>query len=176
MVNAALRARIDAVGERETLYERAVAELAPALSRVAAGYEADPELRRDLLQDMHAALWHSLARFDGRCSLKTWTWRVAHNVGATHLGRHKKHRLVELDELPVEADLEQRVDTARALEKLSRLIHALAPADRQLVLLYLEGLEASVIAEVTGLSPSNVATRVHRLKAALARQFQEGAR
>ncbi|MDP3156806.1 MAG: sigma-70 family RNA polymerase sigma factor [Archangium sp.] len=161
--------------DRDRLYREAIQQLAPALARVAAGYEADREVRRDLLQEMHAALWHSLSLFDGRCALKTWTWRVAHNVGAAHLGKHRT-RFVELEELPVEHDLEGNLDRSRALARLTELVHALKAADRQLLLLYLEGLDAVSIAEVTGLSSSNVATRVHRLKAALARRFQEGAR
>lgn len=175
-MTATLGVQIHVVGQQQELYGSAVAALGPSMARVAAGYEADPELRRDLLQDMHAALWHSLARFDGRCSLKTWTWRVAHNVGATHLARHRKNRLVELDEVPIHPDVEGAVDTARALQRLRALIHSLTVADRQLVLLYLEGLEATAIAEVTGLSASNVATRVHRIKATLTRRFREGVR
>lgn len=176
MVNAALSAKLGRVTDQDRLYREAVAQLAAALSRVATGYEADPELRRDLLQDMHAALWRSFATYDGRCSLKTWTWRVAHNVGASHLGRQRHTRFVELEEVAVLDDVEGRVDRARRLAQLTTLIHTLAPNDRQLVLLYLEGLDAGSISDVTGLSSSNVATRLHRLKATLARRFQEGAR
>lgn len=175
MVNAALRSKVGPVGHRDRLYAQAIAALGSALARVAAGYEADREVRRDLLQEMHTALWRSLEAFDGRCALKTWTWRVAHNVGASHLARQRM-RFVELDELPVEHDAEEALDRSRALVRLTGLVHALAPVDRQLLLLYLEGLDARALSEVTGLSTSNVATRVHRLKAALARRFQEGAR
>lgn len=161
--------------DRETLFAEALAQLGPALARTAAGYEADRELRRDLLQEMHTALWRSLETFDGRCSIKTWTWRVSHNVGAMHLSRQRV-RFVELEELVQPTEAEADLDRARALERLTALIHALATADRQLVLLYLEGLDASQISDVTGLSNSNVATRIHRLKALLARRFHEGAR
>lgn len=173
MVNAALAGKVGPVKDRETLYREASGALAPALARVAAGYEADRELRRDLLQEMHTALWRSLENFDGRCSLKTWTWRVAHNVGATHLGR-RRAQFVELEELGGDDDVEARLDRARALSRLTQLVHALEAPDRQLLLLYLEGLEAAAIAEVTGLSSSNVATKIHRLKAALTRRFHEG--
>lgn len=164
------------VRDRERLYREAIGQLAPAMARVAAGYEADREVRRDLLQEMHAALWHSLDTFDGRCSLKTWTWRVAHNVGSMHLSKHRA-KFVELEDLgPDEHDAEAKLDRNRALQKLTGLVHALKAPDRQLLLLYLEGLDAASISEVTGLSSSNVATRVHRIKAALARRFHEGAR
>lgn len=173
-MNATLALSHPVERDREKLYQQAVSELGAAMSRVAAGYEADRELRRDLMQEMHASLWLSLASFDGRCSLKTWTWRVSHNVGASHLGKQKNAKFVELEEVVVLDDVEAKVDRTRTLERLTKLIHALKPLDRQLVLLYLEGLDALVISEVTGLSAANVATRVHRLKATLAKKFHEG--
>ena len=174
-MNAALVGKVGVVRDRDKLFSEALSQLGPALARVAAGYEADREVRRDLLQEMHAALWRSLEAFDGRCSLKTWTWRVAHNVGASHLGRHRA-KFVELEDLAVENDVEAWLDRSRALERLTGLVHALKAADRQLLMLYLEGLDAGLISEVTGLSTSNVATKIHRLKATLARRFHEGAR
>jgi RNA polymerase sigma-70 factor (ECF subfamily) len=172
-VNVALARKVRVVKDRDRLYREAIAQLAPALARVAAGYEADREVRRDLLQEMHAALWRSLETFDHRCSLKTWTWRVAHNVGSMHLGRQRA-RFVELEELPADApDVEAKLDRDRALQRLTGLVHALKAPDRQLLLLYLEGLDAAQMAEITGLSTSNVATRIHRIKAALARRFHE---
>ena len=60
------------------MYADAVAAYGSALGRLSRGYEVDGERRRDLLQDIHLALWQSLDRFDARCSLRTWTYRVAH--------------------------------------------------------------------------------------------------
>jgi RNA polymerase sigma-70 factor (ECF subfamily) len=56
------------------------------------------------------------------------------------------------------------------------IIHRLGPPDRQVALLYLEDLDAAAIGEITGLSPGAVATKIHRLKALLARRFAEGGR
>ena len=55
-----------------------------------------------------------------------------------------------------------------------RLIYTLKPADRQVILMYLEGLDAASIGEITGMSSGNVATKVHRIKQVLARRFHEG--
>lgn len=160
---------------RDALYRQVTEAFGPALARLAAGYEADADKRRDLLQDVHAALWTSLASFDGRASLRTWVYRVAHNVAASHLGRHARARFVELDEEPSsDVDVEASVSRALVLQRLHALIHALPPVDRQVMLLYLEGLDALSIGEVVGLTPATVATRVHRLKAALARRVREG--
>ena len=54
-------------------------------------------------------------------------------------------------------------------------LNRLKPLDRQIILLYLEGEQAASIAEVTGLSPVNVAAKVHRIKALLNRPLGEGA-
>ncbi len=52
---------------------------------------ANSDKRRDLLQEIHVALWRSLARFDGRCSMRTWVYRVAHNIATSHVIRPKTH-------------------------------------------------------------------------------------
>jgi len=164
-----------APSRRHVLYE-AVATLGAAVARLARAYEADPERCRDLQQDIHAEVWHSLARFDGRCSLRTWVYRVAHNVACTHVARARRRPdavlvgLDELAEMPADGDgdaTDRRLDMSRLLA----LIHRLPPLDRQFILLHLEGMDAEDIAEVTGLSLVNVHTKRHRLKKILAERF-----
>jgi RNA polymerase sigma-70 factor, ECF subfamily len=152
------------------LYEQASSELGPALERLARSYELDDHEREDLLQEIHLALWRSLEGFDGRCSLRTWVYRVAHNVGASHVLKQRRRRpesLVTLEALEgkrSDSDTEASVDREMTLGRLYAVIHQLHPIDRQLFLLYLEGVDAASIGEITGLSASNVATKVHRTK------------
>jgi len=63
---------------RDERYLEAAALYGAPLERMARAYEADPSRRQDLLQDVHVAIWRSLLIFDGRCSLRTWVYRVAH--------------------------------------------------------------------------------------------------
>ena len=148
------------------------------IERLARGYEADPELRRDLVQEIHAALWRSFAIFEGQCAEKSWVHRIAHNVGVSHMmtgKRRRKMALVGLDqiaELPDGDDPESSAGDRSLSDRLLATIHRLAPADRQVMLLYLEDLTAAEIAEVTGLSASAVAVRIHRLKALLAEPYR----
>jgi RNA polymerase sigma-70 factor (ECF subfamily) len=163
---------------RQELYDSAVREFGRALDRLAAGYEADPEKRHDLRQDIHFQLWRSFEAFDGRCSLRTWTFRVAHNTAATYVGRERRRnaRLVSLEEVERSspgAGSEPDVDRARALEQLSQLILNLKPLDRQIIVCYLEAMDAASIADITGLSAANVAMKIHRIKNILARRFLE---
>jgi len=163
---------------RDQLYEDAAETYGPALERLARAYEADPDLRRDLLQEIHVALWRSFEGFDHRCSLRTWIYRVAHNVGASHITRQRRlnsQTLVGLEELEnLAGDTSTDADRNHALGRLLEMIQRLKPLDRHVILSYLEGLDAVSIAEITGLSAGNVATKIHRIKTMLARQFEQG--
>ena len=163
---------------RDDLYQEAVAQFGPALARLARAYEADPEKRRDLIQDIHFQLWRSFQTYDGRCSLRTWTYRVAHNVGASHIIRQRRilSRLVSLEDLdafPDRAAGPAAADRRLNLDRLSALIRKLKPLDRQVVVSYLEGIDATSIGEIAGLSPARVAMRIHRIKSLLAKQFHK---
>jgi RNA polymerase sigma-70 factor (ECF subfamily) len=162
---------------KDDLYREAAETYGAALERLARAYEADPEARRDLLQDMHVALWRSFAGFNGRCSVRTWVYRVAHNVATSHVIRQRRTKsatfvgLEELESLPDKSAIVSEVDRQHLLERLSELILRLKPLDRQVILSYLEGQEAASIGEITGISPANVATKIHRIKCILAKRF-----
>lgn len=148
------------------------------IERMARGYEANAELCRDLVQEIHAALWRSFAIFEGQCSERSWVHRIAHNVAVTHMITGRRARgtalvgLDEIAELPGADDPERDAGARTLSERLLAAIHRLKPADRQVMLLYLEDLTAAEIGEVTGLSPSAVAVRIHRLKALLAEPYR----
>jgi RNA polymerase sigma-70 factor, ECF subfamily len=167
------------MAKQDELYEEAATTFSPALERLARGYEADPDKRRDLLQEIHVALWRSFASFDGKCSLRTWVYRVAHNRAVSYVrwDRAKTSGVVRLEELEAVSqavDREAAVDRSRAQERLLLLIHRLPPLDRQIMLLYLEGMDNASIAEIAGTSPTNVGTKVHRIKGILARSVLKG--
>jgi len=161
---------------QERLYSDVAAEYASALERLARGYERDPDARRDLLQDIHVALWRSLARFDGRCSMRTWVYRVAHNIATSRVIRARRFAPTfvtpsALEAIPDRRDGEATFDRQRTLERVYALIRELRPIDRQIMLLYLEDVDAASISEITGLTARNVATKIHRIKQTLASQF-----
>jgi RNA polymerase sigma-70 factor, ECF subfamily len=162
---------------QDDLYQDAIQTYGAAVERLARAYEADADLRRDLVQEIHIALWRSFKTFDDRCSTRTWIYRVAHNVGASHVVRQSRtrmHSLVDLEELENLPDANSDPDRAHTLDRLLQLIQQLKPLDRHVILSYLEGLDAAAIGEITGLSASNVATKIHRIKNLLARWFQQG--
>lgn len=164
-------------GTQDARYIAAAREHGTMIERLARGYEADPELRRDLVQEIHAALWRSFAIYQGQCAERSWVQRIAHNVAVTHMmtgRRGRKVPLVGLDEiaeLPGGGDTERETGERGLANRLLTAIHRLKPADRQVMLLYLEDLTAVEIGEVTGLSAGAVAVRIHRLKALLAQPY-----
>jgi RNA polymerase sigma-70 factor (ECF subfamily) len=171
---------------QDSLYTDAIGAYGAALSRLARAWEADPDARLDLLQEMHLALWRSFATFDGRCSLRTWIYRVAHNAATSHVMRSRRGKsmtLVSIEEieesremgnLAARSDANRSFEQTQILDRLYAMIHQLNPLDRQVILLYLEGVDAASIGEVTGLSCSYVATKIHRIKAILTERFHNG--
>lgn len=147
--------------------DRLVALLAthgPALRRLARVHAPNPADQDDLFQEIAVAIWRSLPGFRGESSERTWIYRVAHNVAATFWTRNRRargeraHHEVTPGAAP---EPEARMD-------LVELVRRLPPFDRQLVTLYLEGLTAPEIADVTGLSATNVAVRLTRARKTLA--------
>ena len=165
--------------KQDDLYHSVVDQYGSAIQRLARAYEADGEKRRDLIQEIHFQLWRSFQRFDARCSLRTWTYRVAHHTATSHVLRERRifSKLVSLEELekiPDKNEASLTTDKRENLERLSALIQRLKPIDRQVIVSYLEDMDAASIGEITGLSPANVAMRIHRAKNILARWFREG--
>ena len=167
--------------EQERLFAKVTDEHGPALQRLCHGHERCPALRQDLLQEVLLGIWRSLERYRGDCSLRTWVYRVAHNVAIRHVDRERRrrHKLTlrtNADEpdrsaaqLPPDAGrtAECELEHAHRIERMRQLIAGLRPLDRQLILLYLEGITQAEIAEITGLSRQNISTRIGRIKQGL---------
>ena len=163
-------------GQQATLYQQAGEQFAPAIARLARAMERDADKAHDLEQDIHLELWRSFARFGGDCALKTWVFRVAHNVAADHVGRAtRKPDTVDIDEIEAVTAIdagEAALADAHALDRLHGIIRTLPLLDAQVILLWLEGHAGAEIAEVTGLSSGAVATRLSRLRNRLTAQFE----
>ena len=164
------------VANQHDLYRKAGEKFAPAIARLARAMEYDGEKARDLEQDIHCELFRSFSRFEGQCALKTWVYRVAHNVAAEHRLRESRRKpavaLDEIEDLPEPGDAERSAAENHAVARAQAIIRSLPTLDAQVMLLWLEGESGKDIADVTGLSPGSVATRIHRLKAALASKFE----
>jgi RNA polymerase sigma-70 factor (ECF subfamily) len=144
--------------------------------KVAGTYARHPEDRADLGQEIAAQLWRAFPAFDaGRSAFSTWMYRIALNVAISHVRSHAPRRgLVEpLDEAhgEVAGDDGSGHEAADAGRVLQRLIAGLDPFDRALLLLYLDERPQREIAQVLGISETNVATKIGRLKQRLRQQM-----
>jgi RNA polymerase sigma-70 factor (ECF subfamily) len=111
---------------------------------------------------------------------RTWIYRVAHNTASNYIVRQRRANisklvtLAEVEAAPDPINHQRHVEQHIALDRLLQLIHRLRPMDRQVMLLYLEDMDAESIGEITGISAGNVRVLIHRVKIILARQFHEG--
>jgi len=140
-----------------------------ALERVAWGYVDNAPDREDLMQEILMALWRALPRFRGESSLRTFVLRVAHNRSITFATRRRRFEdLPEEDLLPDPAPLvEERLIEAQDRDRLFRAIRRLPEAQRQAVMLQLEGLSQREIAALQETSEGNVGVRLTRARKVL---------
>jgi RNA polymerase sigma-70 factor (ECF subfamily) len=139
----------------------------PALSRLAGSYVRATADRDDLVQDIIVAIWRALPRFRGECSERTFIFRIAHNRAVAYITR----RQLPLDSTAIEVDVEDRrpnpEETLSAEQEGQRLLDAvqrLPINHRQVVTLMLEGLSYNEIADVLGISETNVGARLTRAR------------
>ncbi len=162
--------------ELERQFEDLLSEYGPGLSRLAASYESIAHVREDLLQDIRLALWRALPAFRGECSLRTFVYRIAHNRGLSHVYRRKR-QVPEGDEpgeiVDPKSDPESSAIRNSMQIRLVRAIRSLPVAYRQVVTMTLESLSHAEIAQVLGISESNVAVRLSRARALLREKLGE---
>ncbi len=141
------------------------------LVKVAGSYARQREDREDLAQEIAAQLWRAWPGYDPARPFSTWMYRIALNVAISQLrGRARTPTLQAAADDPLDTLSDPAAhdpDRAQQVERLYRFIHALPPLDRALMLLHLEECPQREIAEVLGLSTTNVATKIGRLKARL---------
>jgi RNA polymerase sigma factor (sigma-70 family) len=165
----------------EDRFHRILREYGPALSRLAFGYEKVAGVREELTQEIALAVWQALPHFRGECSERTFVYRIAHNRGFTHACRRQPAH-EPLDELPRVLEPldprphpEQQVAITHQRDRLRSAIQRLSLSYRQVVMLMLEDLSHAEIAEVLGITETNVAVRLNRARKMLKEALGERA-
>ncbi len=158
--------------EAQERFEALLSQHKKILWKVANAYCKSVADRPDLVQEIAVQLWRSFPRYDERLRFSTWTYRIALNVAISFHrseARRARHTVpAEESLLEIAADPPASVDPD--LETLHRFIAELEPLDRALVLLYLDGNPYDTIAQVLGISETNVGTKIGRIKQRLRRQ------
>jgi RNA polymerase sigma-70 factor (ECF subfamily) len=135
--------------------------------KVAASYCRDPHDRADLAQEIAAQLWHAFPRYDGTRTFSTWMYRIALNVAISFRrssGRRERHTVGWDDGAHDVAAAANDGAAGERIAALYRCIDRLDPLNRALLLLYLDERSQREIADILGLTETNVATKIGRLK------------
>lgn len=134
-----------------------------AIARTYAGLEAD-----DLLQEILLQIWRALPGFQHRSNIDTWCYRIALNTAISWRRSANSKKCARIAETADMNQLPGAVDGHDPVEMLQRFLQTLSDADRAVVLMYLDGLSGSEMAEVLGLSEAAVRVRIHRIKCRIA--------
>jgi RNA polymerase sigma-70 factor, ECF subfamily len=162
---------------REAVFERWLKQHPGLVFKVARTFAASEPDRDDLVQEILLQLWRSLRRFQGKASESTWIYRVAlHTALAWHRSENKRRAaqipLPAIEELPEPNDPIAR-ERDELVANLYLAIRRLPKVDAALVLLYLDDLSYREMAEVLGISETNVGVKLNRVRKTLAELMKE---
>ncbi|RUL74059.1 RNA polymerase sigma factor [Dyella choica] len=161
--------------ELQQAFEKLLREHQRIVFKVASVYARDPEDRNDLTQEICLQLWRSFAGFDARrARFSTWMYRVALNVAISHQRRSRPEPSLEHKQLNAFEGSAGIAEPDERLAALHRFIAELDPLNRALILLYLEDRGYGEIAEILGISETNVATKISRIKQKLRSRMTGG--
>ena len=130
--------------------------------------------RKDLEQEILMQLWKNIKNFDGRVKISTWIYKVALNTAISNYRKDRKRvdkpndidcSIFSLPDFGYDSELDEKIAILR------KLINGLTKLDKALILLYLDNFKQREIAEILGISESNVATKVSRIKKNLKEKF-----
>jgi|SRR5690606_3853300 len=139
----------------------------PKVIRLCLGYtEGREDLAKDLAQEVFLKVWQSLESFRGDASIGTWIYRITVNVCLQEVRRREVTHLkldIAADQIISSNEKEQQFTA------MYRCIDRLSPENKTIILLELESVPQSEIAEITGISHQAVRTRIHRIKEQLSK-------
>ena len=147
----------------ELQFTKMVKEYRKTIYTVCYFFSKDTEEVNDLYQEILINLWKGFEKFRGESSLKTWIWRVSLNTCNNQ--ERKKKSSVQTIPLSIDIDLYNDDDVqSKQIQILYDRINRLDVFDRAIILLWLENMNYQDIADVVGISLSNVTTRLFRIK------------
>ena len=157
-------------------FQTLVDEHKKILYKVCNSYCRNRDDREDLAQEIIIRLWRSFGSFDARYQFSTWMYRIALNVAISFYRREDtRTRHVLSDEEHLLNAVDETANQSEEIQVLYQFIGELDPLNKALVLLYLEGKSYLEIAEVLGITETNVATKINRLKQSMKQKFHGAA-
>jgi RNA polymerase sigma-70 factor, ECF subfamily len=134
--------------------------------KISRAYSKSAHDTEDLINDITLELWKSFGRFRGDSRISTWIYRVAINTSINFNRRKKGDKLYFPDDLKQFENqnwITEPVESSYS-EILYQCIDQLNQVNKAIILLYLDGNSHDEISEITGISKTNVGTRISRIK------------
>jgi len=150
---------------KEESFTRIIRENEGVIFKITTIYTQNGQDQKDLYQEIVYQLWKSVDSFRNESKISTWMYRIALNTAIGQLKKSKKHsNTTGIDQVVLKQT--ENYDTAfeNRLKMVYKHIHQLNILEKGLILLLLEGKKYEEIAEITGLSETNVGTRISRIK------------
>jgi RNA polymerase sigma-70 factor (ECF subfamily) len=147
------------------------------IHKIAHAYCRDATDREDVVQEIAIQLWRSREQYDPQFRETTWIYRIALNVAISFYRRERRHARTEsMESIDSVAPTVGPAAISSDAQLLLRFVDELGPLDKALVLLYLDGNDHAAIADVLGISVSNVGTKLGRIKDKLRAAFEATAK
>ena len=157
---------------KEQEFVRIIKQHEGVIFKITTMYTDNRDDQKDLYQDVVYQLWKSFDSFRAESKVSTWMYRIALNTALTRLKKSKRMgNTVSIDRVVVEQIENYDPEFEERLKVLYAHIKQLNVIEKGLMLLLLEGKKYEEIAEITGLSPSNVGTKISRIKQKLTKQI-----
>lgn len=147
--------------------------------KIVNSYCPNREDRKDLEQEIIIQLWNSFDNYNDKYKYSTWIYRIALNVAISFYRKEKKWSVKNdfFDEdsiFNIEEDVEEeKTDLDYHMKLLQEFINNLGELDKALMLLYLEEKSHEEITEILGITKTNVATKINRIKLKLRKEFNK---
>jgi RNA polymerase sigma factor (sigma-70 family) len=161
--------------DKTPAFEKLIQENKGLIYKVTNAYCKDEEDRKDLIQEIIVQLWKSFDNYDPTFKHSTWIYRIALNVSISFYRKEKRRTEIAnplSDSLIIYSEpLEKNTEQETSIQLLHTFITELKELDRALIILYLEEKSHKEIAEIIGITETNVATRIGRIKIILKQKF-----
>ncbi len=157
---------------KEEQFAQIIKDNEGVIFKITTVYTNNGQDQKDLYQDIVYQLWKSFDSFRNEAKISTWMYRVALNTAIGQLKKNKrKPHAVSMDQVVLQQTEYYDSEFEERLKILYCHIQNLNVLEKGLILLLLEGKKYEEIAEITGLTPTNVGTRISRIKQKLKSQI-----
>jgi RNA polymerase sigma factor (sigma-70 family) len=151
--------------EKQELFNEIFNQHYAKVFRLCKGYmNGNEEQASDITQDVFIKVWEHLESFRGESNISTWIYKISVNTCLLHLRKQSTKKEVKIEEMPSIAYETYSLEEEEKLQQMYVCIHKLQEKEKAIILMVLEGIEYSQIAEIMGITSENLRVKIHRIK------------